>query len=612
MNSKLKSSLLTLGIAAALSACGGGGGGAVPGSTATPVTSSGAITQFGSVYVNGVRYTTTAARVTKEDGTEIEANPSDDRLKQIVGEGNIVKVRGTINDDNTTGTASTIIIDNELVGTIEAGSITDATFVVLGQTISVSPDTFIDDSLHLDGSGLDKRFGDLGRTLASLVSDGLMVEISGFVTANGLEASRIEDFNTSVTAGTDDDGTDEIKGFVRNLDATPGQFQINGLTIDYSGVISAPALANGDLVEVHGTVAGGILTATSVELEDDLLDDDFNEGEVEVEGIIESITPTTGTAGVVKVNGVEFTVADISQYSVGMKIEIKARLQNGQLQVTRIQDETEDNIRIRDQATGTNAGAITTRLGLNVTPSDRSRLELNDADLSDINAFLTGVQSGDYVEARGFELNGSIVWTRIEVETDSKAECRLRGPVEANPANPTFTIEGVTVTTNGGTQFRDASGLPTDAASFFGALSEGDVVQARSTSDNAACQTNNLNPAKEVSFEPGDDVLEDNGGNDDTGFDDNGGNGNDDNGIDNELKGPISNITGTTFDIAGQTISYDGTTLIDDSIVEAVDGGELASDQLLSTLSGLSDYVTANATYVVTVDGSFAALIEDF
>jgi len=606
MNTKLKSSLLTLCIAAALSACGGGGGGTVPGATATPVTSSGAITQFGSVFVNGVRYSTTSARVEKDDGTQIPcANPCDDNLKQIIGEGNIVKVRGTLNDDNTTGTASTIIIDNELVGAIENGSITAATFMVLGQIISVSPDTFIDDSLHNDGSALDKRFGDLGVTLASLVSDGLMVEISGFVTANGLEASRIEDFNTSVTAGTDDDGTDEIKGFVRNLDATPGQFQINGLTIDYSGAISVPALANGDLVEVHGTVAGGILTATSVELEDDLLDDDFNEGEVEVEGIIESITPTTGTAGVVKVNGVEFTVADISQYSVGMKIEIKARLQNGQLQVTRIQDETEDNIRIRDQATGTNAGAITTRLGLNVTPSDRSRLELNDADLSDINAFLTGVQSGDYVEARGFELNGSIVWTRIEVETDSKAECRLRGPVEANPANPTFTIEGVTVTTNGSTQFRDASGLPTDAASFFGALSEGDVVQARSTSDNAACQTNDLNPAKEVSFEPGDDVLEDNGGNDDTGFDDNG--------IDNELKGPISNITGTTFDIAGQTISYDGTTLIDDSIVEAVDGGELASDQLLSTLSGLSDYVTANGpTYMVTVDGSFAALIEDF
>lgn len=572
---------------------------------AQSVISSGAITQFSSIYVNGVRYSTTAARVTLNDGAEVEVNPSDDRLKQIIGKGNIVKVRGTLNDDNTTGNASTIIVDDELVGAVKAGSITDATFVVLGQTISMSPATFIDDSLHKDGSGLDKRFGDLGVPLASLVSDGLVVEVSGYVTANGLEASRIEDFNSSDTAGTDYDGTDEVKGFVEDLDTpTPGQFRINDLIVDYSSINPAPTLANGDLVEVHGAVSSNTLVATTIKFEDNLVDDDFSEGEVEVEGIIMSITSTAGTAGVIRVKGLDFSVADISNYHLGMKVEIKARLQNGSLQVIRIENNTEDNIRIEDQVTGVAGDSISTRLGLQVTPSDRSSLELNDADNLDIAAFLSGIEAGDYVEARGFKLNNSIVWSRIEAESDNKDECRLRGPVAAAPSNPTFSIEGVTVTTNGSTQFRDASGLPiVDAATFFGMLSEGDVVQAKSASDGAACLSNNLNPAKEVSFEPDDDVLEGNGDDDD-------------NGVERELKGPVSNITGATFDIAGETIAYDGTTLIDDSIIEDVDGGEVANDQALGATS-LSHYISEDGTpYVVTVDRSgsspFATLIEDF
>jgi hypothetical protein len=609
MTGEIKKSLLALSVTAALSACGGGGGGGTTptgDATSTPVISSGAITQFGSVFVNGVRYATTAARVELEDGTQIPcANPCDDNLKQIVGEGNIVKVRGAINDDNVTGTASTIIIDNELVGTVETGSITDATFVVLGQTISVSPDTFIDDSLHNDGSGLDKRFGDLGIALSSLISNGLKLEISGFVTENGLQASRIEDFNLSTTAGTDDDGTDELKGFVASLNPVTGQFLINGLTVDYSAVSSAPTLANGDLVEVHGTISGSVLTATSVKFEDDMLDDDFAEGEVEVEGVIESISPTTGTAGLVKVNGLQFTVADISQYSVGMKIEIKARLQNGNLQVTRIQDETEDNIRIRDQATGTSGASITTRLGLPVTPSERSRLELNDNDSLDASGFLAGVQAGDYIEARGFKVNGAIVWTRIEAESDARDECRIRGPIEANPTQTTFSIEGVSITTNGSTLFRGANGLATDAASL---LVEGNVVQVISTGAQNACD-GGLNPAKEVSLETGDDVLEGNAGDD---------NGLDDNGVDNELKGLVSDVTASSFTIAGETVTYDSTTLIDDSIVEAVDGGEVANDQPLGSLSSLANYVFEDGTtsYVVTVDrtggSAFAVLIEDF
>ena len=111
MNQTFKKSLLTIAISTSLAACGGGGSGSGGGDSTTDVTSSGTITGFGSVVVNGVRYETTAARLIRDDGTLIDDNPSNDDLKAIVGEGNIVKVRGTRSDDSN-GVANTITIDD--------------------------------------------------------------------------------------------------------------------------------------------------------------------------------------------------------------------------------------------------------------------------------------------------------------------------------------------------------------------------------------------------------------------------------------------------------------------------------------------------------------------
>ncbi|MFZ9037801.1 MAG: hypothetical protein ACO3DT_07010, partial [Gammaproteobacteria bacterium] len=133
--------LFATGLLVTLVACGGGGGGSSSSDTTTTssdVTSSGTITGFGSVIVNKVRYATTSARVVRDDGTLIDDNPSDDDLKAILGEGNIVKVRG-IRTDDSNGIANTITVDDETVGDIEIGSIDDTnfTFVVNGQTIFV-------------------------------------------------------------------------------------------------------------------------------------------------------------------------------------------------------------------------------------------------------------------------------------------------------------------------------------------------------------------------------------------------------------------------------------------------------------------------------------------
>ena len=66
---------------------------------ATTSTVSGPITGFGSVFVNGVEYATSAAQITinGQSGTEAQLRA-----------GEIVTLQGTVNSDGTTGAATTL------------------------------------------------------------------------------------------------------------------------------------------------------------------------------------------------------------------------------------------------------------------------------------------------------------------------------------------------------------------------------------------------------------------------------------------------------------------------------------------------------------------------
>jgi hypothetical protein len=637
MNSKLKSSLLTLSIAAALTACGGGGGGAAPGTTATPVTSSGAITQFGSVYVNGVRYATTSARIVSEDdGTTLLENPSDDQLRNLVGLGNVITVIGTRSDDSN-GTATTIFVDNELVGEVASVSDADASFVVLGQTISVTPDTIIDDSiietLRQVEIPADLRFADLnpGETLSALLSIGLLVEISGFPTANGLEATRIEDVIASggtIGGGNNVNGSiftgeAEIKGFVSGLGAS--SFQINGLTVNFdasdldSEDFASRSLADGDFVEVHGSVSGSTLDATRIELEDRIpgsasgSSSSSSSGEFEIEGVISSVTPDGSGGGTVTINGITISVSDISQFQAGLRVEIKGSvLADGSISLTRLKDEEEDTVRTIDTVVSADGDSFITRLGLDIAPTSRSRLEDDTDTLGDnpsVSAFLSAV-SGERVEARGFPLNGAIAWTRVEMDDDNDTDCRLRGPVASIGSND-FTIDAgnIDVTINvdsvSESSFEDANDLPIGRQAFFNQLSVGAIVQA--TSNGAGgCVTGQLT-AREVEFEPENGVLfSDDSSSSSSSSSSNGSA----SGFGNQIVASVTNITTTSFVIAGETISVNASTLIDDSIVEDFRQVELNSGDLalgsLQANETLPNLLNDGGIYEVIIDRSGA------
>jgi hypothetical protein len=607
--------LFATGLVATLVACGGGGGGSSDtATTSSDVTSSGTITGFGSVIVNKVRYATTSARVVRDDGTLIDDSPSDDDLKAILGEGNIVKVRGTRTDDSN-GIANTITVDDETVGDIEIGSIDDTnfTFVVNGQTIFVSPDTIIDDSIIGNSATADAAFGTLNTTLDLLLTGVVRVEVAGFPVQGGIQATRIEDFNGSTTAGTGELGSnvDEIKGFVSNLGAD--SFQINDTIVSFgAGTIFDDdfTLAADQLVEVHGSTTGPTtFDAIRIELEDDLFDDDFS-GEFEVEGVIQSIVPDGTGGGDVTINGTTVTVADISALSEGLRIEIKGVLQsNGNIVITRVQDEAEDNIRTEDLVISADASSFQTRLGLNIEPSDRTRLEDDTIDNDDnlsLADFLANV-NGQRVEARGFPLSGTTAWTRAEIEDSNDLDCSLRGPaadITGSVSDFTFKIEGVTIDVSqvSDNNFEGANDQPIGRQNFFDQLTAGIIVEATSDANGIGCVDGTLT-AREVEFEPENTVL----------FDDSGTT----TGLDNEVFGAVTNITNASFVLGGETISVTDDTLIDDSIVEDARNEELNTGDL--PLGGLPetlpDLLNDGSLYVVVVDrssGSPVALqIED-
>ena len=344
--------------AAALAACGGGGGGgggdssAVPtGAAASDTVSQGAITGFGSIIVNGVRYDDSAAAVSDEDEDD---NPS--RSKDDLRLGMVVTVSGS--SGTSTGSASAVAYGSELKGPVQSiggstGTATVAggsqTLVILGQTVVVGPRTVFD-PLSLAGG-----FGD--------IRPGNVLEVHGYLdaAANRLLATRI---NRESGASHY-----KITGTISSLNSGSRSFRIGSETFLY-GAIEQGRLrvepANGLTVKVRLSVqqaATSTWTATRIKpaarkaLE--------NNRRVEVEGLINAFTSTTRFS----VNGMPVDASSArfpkgpAGLALGARVEVKGSVVNGTLiaiQVKVEDDADEDNeIELYGTVSALNTGART-------------------------------------------------------------------------------------------------------------------------------------------------------------------------------------------------------------------------------------------------------------
>ncbi|MBI5099062.1 MAG: hypothetical protein HZB30_07455 [Nitrospirae bacterium] len=220
-------------------ACGGGGGGGgstAGGGVSGTGRSTGTVTAFGSVFVNGIEFETTSATITVNNNSATQSD---------------LKIGMKVTVEAVNDVASSIEYESEVKGRVsnKGGN----SFDVLGQTVKVNTQT----EYCLNDEQVNCTF-----SFADLSKDDF-VEVSGY-----FDKDR-NIIATLVKKDDQDPGKYQVKGFVSGL--VPGQiFFINTLAVDYND-LDPSGIADGVFVEVKGrlnTPDELWLTAEDIEVED--------------------------------------------------------------------------------------------------------------------------------------------------------------------------------------------------------------------------------------------------------------------------------------------------------------------------------------------------------
>ena len=260
---KITQSLLAFFISLFLSSCGGGGIVADGGIDGTGITSIGRISEFGSIYVNGIRFDVDNASFTRDGKTSI--GQSDFSL------GEYITIKGTLNPDKISGVASEVTFSDIVEGEVTQITSDGLSIEIIGQLINVTTQTNFHD------------FNDLNDLVI-----GNLVEVSGIRDAGGISsATSIKLKNSSFEDGSEN----ELKGTISNINETNKTFQINTITIDYAGAsledFNNQALQSGQFVEIKSSSAinGNTLIANEIQLENEY--QEISEStKVDIEGIV--------------------------------------------------------------------------------------------------------------------------------------------------------------------------------------------------------------------------------------------------------------------------------------------------------------------------------------
>ena len=179
----------------------------------------GRITAFGSIFVDGVEYDITQAK--------IHVNGHSGQATQLAV-GQIVTVQGDLKGAKA-GTAGQVNYTSDVIGPITQVDVAAGTFTLLGQTVAVDANTLFGEGIQPAG-------------IAAL-QPGMGVQVSAFAEASGaLLASRID----LQTAGS----PLQVVGALQALNTGAQTFELNALTIDYSQAKVSGNLADGKTATV--------------------------------------------------------------------------------------------------------------------------------------------------------------------------------------------------------------------------------------------------------------------------------------------------------------------------------------------------------------------------
>ncbi len=415
-----KRTLATTLLAALLHACSNGSGTGIGGTgfSDEPITTTGVITGFGSIIVNGIEFDTAQAQISVDDAP---ANESDLKL------GMVVTVSGTVSaDTRDRAVAHQVVFDDDVQGPVE--SVTDSPdgrqriLTVLNRRVRIDRTETVYD-------GVDY----------ATIAIGDLIEVSGFADADGsLRATRIEKKAVFVPGASEI----EIKGTVAAVTGTT--FRLGRYTVDFSGADLTEVggrIIDGLTVEVEGTLSGDRITALRIEQEED---DDFDDagGKVKIEGIVTAFT------GIGNFQVGDFTVdaanarlepADLTIRN-GMRLEVEGYMVGGILRATEI-SAYRANVVIEARVVAVDAASGTLSMGfvpgvLRVQTTASTRWDGGNGPGID------ALRAGDFLEIHALvDAADNVVAARVEpVDADSD---RLQGPVSRCIPGEAITVLGL-------------------------------------------------------------------------------------------------------------------------------------------------------------------------
>jgi len=387
--------------------------------------SSGTITGFGSVFVNGVEFETTSSSFEVDD---IDGTQQDLRI------GMVVQIQGSINSDGVTGIATHIQYTDDLQGPIsqleENDDLTEKTLTVLGKSVVIS---------RLNTSFENSSY--------ELIAIDNIVEVSGYYDQNGvLQASFIELQPELVVS---DDIIVEVKGEINALSGN--EFNVLGIQIDASSanLENLPdGLQEGVLVDIRGIYneGNGTFTASEVEAEDYGFSDSEN---IEIEGFITRYVSNSDfdiNGQAIDASEATLSPADL-QLEAGIKVEAEGSVSNGILVASEVGlrggnaqiSAKVDSIDFENNRFTVQVLAGQPSITVQLTTATRMEDEAGDDD----HLTLIELEVGDFVEVRGFESAANkIEATQVKRESEAK-EIQLQGVVSSQVENESITVLGI-------------------------------------------------------------------------------------------------------------------------------------------------------------------------
>ncbi|MBT1450096.1 hypothetical protein KJ365_04330 [Glaciecola sp. XM2] len=417
----------------------------------TDVRSEGVISNFGSVFVNGVRFSTDDATVETDDSD----NASEDDLRV----GMNVTVKGRQTADGAITSASNIIHSVHVEGPLDAISLADNQLVVFGQVYVVDSRTVFDDITF------------------ETLQVGEIVEISA------IEGSDDTWIATYVELEDDADSF-KLSGEVSNLNSAEQQFNLGSVIIDYSQANIDAELANGQKVKVISSLGliDGVINADRIQLKND--EDDNDSDRESIDGIISALGDNQFNIGdktILWNESTSFKAGTSEDLTLGSRVKVKGTKTDDGIVAERIRFDKQSELEVEGVLQSVDIENSTVTVLNTVFLVDEFSVLKDDSDLEIRRFSLDQLNVGDLLEIEAFLNGDTLVVKTLEREEivggsgNDDDDAKLKGQVVAIEGN-TMELLGTTVSTGQFTEF-ELGDADVSADVFFAQLAIGDWVE---------------------------------------------------------------------------------------------------------------------------------------